>query len=410
MPGEDPKTRDAPYFSKTRVRPQLSPQLSRPQLSPGGRGEKSSLTPVSGSRIVMIGSSRATRGGISAMVNVYFGAGLFERWNAEYLATHCDGSWWRKAWKAAGSWIAFMRRLVTGSVALLHVHIASDASFWRKALFIVPARLLRVPYILHMHGGDFSRFYSERCGPGAQRFLRGLYRDAHGVIALSEQWRAAIQGVIPGANVVVVPNPVEIPAWTPGLDGQTVLYLGVVKEAKGVYDLLRAWPRVLARHPQARLVLGGSGELDRARALAAELGVGESVEMPGWTVGEAKQALMRRAAAFVLPSHFEALPMAVLEAMAAGLPVVATNVGGIPDVIDTGRDGLLVEPKDEAGIAGALSLLLASPARRDEIGRAARLRASATFSAAAIVPRVESLWHAAVPHAKRTTRARIACP
>ncbi|HET6265029.1 MAG TPA: glycosyltransferase, partial [Usitatibacter sp.] len=153
-------------------------------------------------RIVMIGSDRATHGGISTMVNVLFGSGLFERWDAEYLATHCDGSKARKALRAVRAWLAFAWRLATGSVALLHVHIASDASFWRKALFVVPAHALGVPYVLHMHGGDFGRFYSERCGPLAQRLLRYLYRNARAVIALSEEWRGAIVAVVPAANVV----------------------------------------------------------------------------------------------------------------------------------------------------------------------------------------------------------------
>jgi glycosyltransferase involved in cell wall biosynthesis len=345
------------------------------------------------------------------MVNVYFGAGLFERWNAEYLATHCDGSKWRKAGRALASWIAFMGRLATGSVALLHVHIASDASFWRKAAFIVPAHALGVPYILHMHGGDFGRYYRERCGPRAQRFLTALYRNAQVVIALSDEWKAAIEAVVPDARVVVVPNPIEVPEWTAPLDGPpTVLYLGVVKEAKGVYDLLRAWPAVLAAHPQARLVLAGSGELDAARALARELGVADSLELPGWTTGEAKAGLLKRATVFILPSHFEALPMAVLEAMGAGLPVVATRVGGIPDAIDDGRDGVLVEPRDEPAVAAALTALLADPARRTALASAARRRAEEAFSAPVIVPRVEALWAAAVPSAKRTIPRPVACP
>jgi glycosyltransferase involved in cell wall biosynthesis len=361
-------------------------------------------------RIVIIGSSRATHGGISTMVNVYFASGLFERWDAEYLETHCDGSKLRKAWKAVTSWLAFLWRLATGSVALLHVHIASDASFWRKSFFVLPAHALGVPYLLHHHGGDFPRFYSERCGPTAQRFLRFLYRDAQAVIALSEEWRAAIAAVIPEARTVVVPNPVEIPPQAAPLDGERVLYLGVLKEAKGVYELIEAWSDVLARHPTAQLTLAGSGEIERVRRAADDHGVARSVATPGWTSGEGKAALLGSASVFVLPSHFEALPMAVLEAMAAGLPVVATRVGGIPDVIVDGCEGLLVEPRDPAALTRALDGLLADPARRAAMGAAARRRAQETFSAEAIVPRIEAIWARYASYAERTTAARRACP
>ena len=353
-------------------------------------------------RIVMIGTRRDVRGGISAMVNVYFAQGLFRRWNARYLSTHCDGTKLRKAVQAAGSWLAFMAMLLTGRVALAHVHIASDASFWRKSLFVVPAHLLRVPYVLHMHGGNFIEFYRTR-SPAVRRFIRWVYAKADRVIALSEEWRAALLELQPASRVVVIPNPVEIPAWQASLEGAppTVLFLGVIKERKGVHDLLRAWPAVLRAVPDARLVLGGVGDVEEARALVRELGIEGSVEMPGWIVGEAKDALMKRAWVFALPSHYEALPMSVLEAQAAGVPVVTTRVGGIPTAVDDGRTGFLLEPRDVAGLQAALVGLLTDPAGRKAVGEAARAASVERFSADVLVPKVDAIWREIVPAAER---------
>ncbi|HEX7466426.1 MAG TPA: hypothetical protein VF309_07290, partial [Usitatibacter sp.] len=103
----------------------------------------------------MIGTDLDVRGGISAMVKVYVAQGLFARWDLRYIATHRDGSRVQKAFKAARAWLVFAAQLLTFRIALVHVHIASDASFWRKSLFIVPAHCLGVPYVLHMHGGQF---------------------------------------------------------------------------------------------------------------------------------------------------------------------------------------------------------------------------------------------------------------
>lgn len=359
----------------------------------------------------MIGSAREVRGGISAMVNVYFAHGLFDRWHAEYLPTHCDGTRARKALRAAASWLAYAGRLLTGGVGLLHVHIASDASFWRKALFVVPARALGVPYVLHVHAGDFTEFHA-RSGPVARALLRFMYSGARAVVALSDAWRRALLAVVPGMRVEVVPNPIEIPAWEAALDEgpPTAVFLGVVKEAKGVHDLLRAWPRVRSAVPGARLVLGGSGDIDGARALARELGVEDAVETPGWVAGEDKAALLRRAWVLALPSHWEALPMAVLEAMAAGVPVVASRVGAIPEAIAQGRGGLLVPPRDPRALAEALVEVLGDAALRKSLGRAARRRAADAYSAAVVVPRIEALWDEIASPAKRTTHARPACP
>jgi glycosyltransferase involved in cell wall biosynthesis len=346
----------------------------------------------------MIGPRRDVRGGISAMVNVCFDHGLFERWQARYLATHRDGSKPMKAWQAARSLAIFLAWLLAGRIALLHVHIASDASFWRKSLFIVPARLLRVPYLLHMHGGSFIDFYSARSRL-VRRFIRWIYGGARCVIALSEEWRTALSAMQPASHIRVIANPISIPAVRPAIDGAVprVLFLGIVCERKGVHDLLRAWPAVLRRVPDARLVLAGSGDVVAARALARELGIAESVETPGWILGEDKARLLREATAFALPSHFEALPMSVLEAMAAGLPVVATRVGGVPTAIDDGGSGILLEPRDVAGLACALTTLLTDAPARRRMGEAARRAARERFSADVLVPRLEALWGEIAP-------------
>src|SRR5689334_16268690 len=106
-------------------------------------------------RIVMLGSGPGVRGGVSAMVEVLRSAGLFDRWRIEAIATPRDGSPARKLACAARAWLRCMALLLTGRVALVHVHLNSGASFWRKAMFVVPARLLRVPTLLHVHCGRF---------------------------------------------------------------------------------------------------------------------------------------------------------------------------------------------------------------------------------------------------------------
>ena len=344
----------------------------------------------------MIGSARDVRGGISALVNVYFADGLFERWQARYVATHCDGAWPAKAFQALRAWLRVVPAMLAGRVALLHVHIASGASFYRKALFVLPAWALRIPFILHMHGGDFARFYASRTAAG-RWLLRFIYARAFTVIALSPQWREVIASVVPRSRIAVIPNPVQVPPWQSSLAGEppTAVFLGVIEERKGVHDLLRAWPAVLERVAAARLVIAGSGDWPAASRLARELGIEPSIEAPGWIGGDEKAALLRRACAFVLPSHFEALPMSVLEAMACGVPIVATRVGGIPEAVGD-EAGILVQPRDVQGLATALAAMLGERSTRIAAGNAARRRAADLFSTAGIVPRVEALWREAL--------------
>ena len=360
--------------------------------------------------IVMIGSGREVRGGISTMVNVCFEHGLFERWEATYLPTHCDGSKARKALRAATSLARLAALLAAGRVALLHVHIASDASFWRKAVFIGAARAAGVPYVLHVHAGDFEA-YHERSSPRTRALLRSLYAGAQSVIALSESWRAPIQAAVPGARIEVIPNPVSIPPWNAHASPRRpiALFLGVVRPEKGIYELLAAWPAVLRALPDARLVIAGSGELARAHDLARELGISGSIDFPGWVGPEEKARLLAKASALVLPSHFEALPMAVLEGMAAGLPIVATRVGAIPEAVGA-EAGLLVPTHEVEPLAQALVAALGDGPRRIAMGAAARMRARDNFSAEVVVPAIERIWEVNAPDSKRTTGWAAAGP
>ena len=350
----------------------------------------------------MIGSGREVRGGVSAMVNVCFGHGLFDRWEADYLPTHCDGSKLRKALRAAKSAAVFVPELLAGRVALVHAHIASGASFWRKLAFVAAARATGTPYVLHVHAGDFAEFHDRSPKP-VRALLRWLYGGAAAVVALSPCWRKTLLHAVPGARVEVVPNPVAIPSWRPqeASARPCVLFLGTVRPEKGVYELVAAWPTVLAAVPDARLVIAGSGEVERVRLLARELGIEASIELPDWVGGAEKARLFERAAVLVLPSHFEALPMAVLEGMAAGLPVVATRVGAIPDVV--GADaGLLVRPGDADALGAALVTVLKDEPRRIAMGAAGRLRAREAYSADVVVPAIEHLWAELAPGSKRT--------
>ena len=355
-----------------------------------------------GHGIVMVGSALDVRGGVSAMARVCAEQGLFERWDAAYLATHCDGSAARKLARALRAWLAFMARLATGRVGLLHVHLNSGASFWRKAMFVLPARALGVPYVLQVHCGRFPDFIARSPAP-VRALALGLFRDAAAVVALSPGSAAALAGIAPGVPVQVIPNPVALPAWRASLAAgpPTVLFLGMLTEAKGVFDLLAAWPAVLRARPDARLVLAGAGDGARVRAAAEALGIARSVELPGWVGGEEKEALLRSAWAVTLPSHAEAMPMSVLESMAAGLPVVATRVGGVPSAVEEGVSGLLVAPRDRQGLGQALAAVLQDARLRRSLGQAARTRAATEFSAGVVIPRIEALWRRLAPGHER---------
>jgi glycosyltransferase involved in cell wall biosynthesis len=342
----------------------------------------------------MIGTGMDTRGGVAAVVRVYAEQGLLQRHAVTYIATHGDGNRWFKLQRAFTAWCRYLALLFTGQVALLHVHASSGPSFWRKCLFMVPSFALRVPVVMHMHGGGFLLFYERSHWPGRRAFIAWVFDRCRAVVALSDQWNDTLSGLFPRAHVRTIVNPITLPAREASLvqNPPTVLFLGVLVRAKGVYELLEAWEGVVARMPQARLLLGGTGDDAAVRRIVEDRGMQSSVQLLGWIDAEARQRWLDASWTLVLPSHAEAMPMSVLEAMAAGVPVVASRVGGIPLAVRDGVDGMLVEPRDVPALRDALLRLLGDRDARLAMGASAREHVRERFAASVILPQIESLW------------------
>jgi glycosyltransferase involved in cell wall biosynthesis len=346
--------------------------------------------------LLMVGTDRAGTGGIRAVVCGYIEAGLFDRYPGRYVATHRPGGAGTKLAAALLGWGRVAAALVALDAPLVHVHMASRASFWRKSVVCLLARAARRPYLLHVHGGEFMKFYATESRPAAQRFIRHTLANAALVIALSEQWRDRLLAIAPMARVEVVPNGVPIPdpreLRRPADREPTILFVGDLIRSKGVFDLVRAFARVAERLPDLRLTLAGGVPAAELRELTASLGVQERVRFPGWLGPQRLRAELAGAAVFVLPSYAEGMPMALLEAMSWGLPVIATPVGGVPQVVEHDINGLLVGAGDVAATAAAIARLMSAPALRESLGAAARRTIEARFSLQSALDRLGTVY------------------
>lgn len=138
--------------------------------------------------------------------------------------------------------------------------------------------------------------------------------------------------------------------------------------------------KILPRFPETKIVFGGDGEIEKNKALAKELGIVDRCEFHGWVVGDDREDLFERAAVYCLPSKNEGLPMSVLEAMARGIPTVATAVGGVPQVIEDGVNGFLIDVDDVGALSNRLATLLAGSGLRKKIGAASRDSVTRSFA------------------------------
>jgi glycosyltransferase involved in cell wall biosynthesis len=345
-------------------------------------------------RVLMLGTAPEGRGGVAAVVSVLRAGGLFEREAVRYLPTHAEGRAAAKAWRALAGVCGTAAACLLARPAIVHAHSASRASFVRKSLLLAIARGAGCRTIFHLHGGAFRQFAEIESGALMRRWIRHTLERSSRVIALSESWAQFLRGYAPRARVAVLPNPVPLPPLPPpGLQQEArILFLGRVEAAKGIDELLAAVATLAPRFPLLRLAIGGEGELARVAARAAALGIAERVELLGWMDPERRNAELARAAVFCLPSHAEGLPMALLEAMAAGRPVVASAVGAIPEVLCDGVDGLLVPARDVAALAAALARLLDDDPLRARLGEAARAKVAARYSSEVVARQLGALY------------------
>jgi glycosyltransferase involved in cell wall biosynthesis len=280
--------------------------------------------------------------------------------------------------KVAGSlaihW-ALLRRLSSRRADAVYITIAIDGcAVLRDYASVLFCRAFGVTPILHMHMRGVQARYR------GSRFYRALYRSLFKgaeVIHLSPLLCLDLAGVVPPERLHIVENGVPEPAPEgAGERGRkerapTVLFLSNLMREKGPLDLLAASRKLSAEGVAHRLVfVGATAEED----VAAAIGAADGVVSRGPLYGAERDAALSEADIFVFPSYYEheCQPLSIIEAMACGLPVVASREGGVPDLVRDGVDGLLFEPRDIEGLAEALRRLLLDAPLRAALGQAGR--------------------------------------
>ena len=314
---------------------------------------------------------------------------------------------------------------------LLHAHLGEDLAVVPLALSA--ARLQGIPLVLTVHTSVRYTLAVRDVRSAVLKAVGGWFeeqgeRRADRVIALTPRLAALLTAHgIPPERVRVIPSgvrpalfrapdvtdpPVDTdpPADTAPLDGlprPRIVFLGRLHAQKNVDVLLRA--AALLRLPAQVVVAGDGPERRRLQALHRELRLGARVTFLGFVPHDRVPALLRDADVLVMPSRYEELGTALLEAMQCGLPIVATRTGGIPEVVGHETSGLLVPPGDVAGLAAAIDRLVGDPALRTRFGEAGRLRAG-DYRWDRLGDQVLDVYRSALRRPSRTARPRSGRP
>jgi len=287
-----------------------------------------------------------------------------EDFSISLLPTTADSGKFVKVAQGIFSWIRFLPRAFFRP-NLVHIHFASRGSTWRKIPLVFLSSIFGISIVLHSHGAEFKTFYEQESGPLRKKIIRSFLNRASRLIVLSDSWKEFYCEIssIPEESVLVLRNPVNFSELSntkrKKTDKVVITSNGRVGKRKGSYDIIDA----ISLLPEdimgrSNFVATGDGEVEKLKNYASKKGVDSYARIEEWLPFDQFLEIRANASIFLLPSYDEGLPMAMIEAMAMGQVPIVSPVGGIPEVIRNGENGILVSPGDVIGISEAISRLV----------------------------------------------------
>jgi glycosyltransferase involved in cell wall biosynthesis len=360
------------------------------------------------SRVVVVAQGAPAQGGIATFAETLVSDPELNRsFDMQFLNTTRKAIRVGGAFSPANVWHALVDAVrVFRSArrsAVVHVQTAllPTLPLIRALTICGAARLGGARVLCHVHTGLANEGPNESFEPTRlERALLRRFRFVSSVLVVSRVGKAGLERYMPGVRIEMVDNAVDVSSFKPADVGRAVprvLFVGTLARRKGLLDLLEAL-RVVREGGVDGWLLDVVGSGNEAGDREAEMvrrafrAAGLERSLLGPLGGQPLRDRLRSSSVFALPSHSEGQPIGILEAMASGLPVVATRVGAVPDMIRDGVDGLLVDPERPEQLAEALGKLLASADLRKSMGEATRARAEERYDLARLRARLADLY------------------
>jgi glycosyltransferase involved in cell wall biosynthesis len=294
-----------------------------------------------------------------------------------------------------------IKAVIQHHAQVVYIMSPSLMGFYEKGVMALVCKLLGTRTVIHLLGGGFKNFYERSFFN--RILIRFLLRRCDAVATVSEYWRSYVAKMVPQNKVWIIPNPVEAKKFLElkekGFERKKVIFLfaGAITSYKGIRDLLEAVQKARDSMQTAKVRIIGDGDLmDECQKKVKEEQLDDTISFLGYVSEEEKIRLFRTSDVFVLPSHMDAFPVAILEAMSAGMPVVSTMVGGIPSIVHEGETGFLVPPGDINALSQRMIRLIEDPDLREKMGQRAAKYVSENFDVELVARRLNELLESVV--------------
>tara|TARA_R110002012_G_scaffold283090_2_gene473159 strand:- start:107667 stop:108722 length:1056 start_codon:yes stop_codon:yes gene_type:complete len=254
----------------------------------------------------------------------------------------------------------FLKLLFNKNIKIVHIHGASRGSFYRKYIFyVISKNIFNKKVLYHIHGAEYHIFYS-KASKRVQQLVENMINLCDGIIVLSKEWSDFFAKTFKPKNIFVVNNIVDFKSekrFNEPPQTVQILFLGRIGKRKGTFDLLQT---IIDNsdyfEDKIKLTIGGDGDIEKLNSLIISHKLDKTIEYVGWVDGEKKKELLTNSHVLILPSYNEGLPISLLEAMSYSMPIISTNVGGIPQILKNNLNGILIEPGNKTQIFEALKV------------------------------------------------------
>ncbi|MDB5287244.1 MAG: hypothetical protein JWR05_2193 [Mucilaginibacter sp.] len=333
------------------------------------------ITKELSSKILTLGADpKNHRGGIGAVIELY--TTFFEDFN--FIPTYRPyGNNIKKSIFFVKQTFALIKELNSNkNIQIVHIHGSHSGSFYRKLIsFFIAKKVFCKTVIYHLHSSSFDLFYM-RSGGFSKKLINYVINNSDKIVCLSPWWKNFYSTNFNCKAIEIINNVVNEPLEINSLHTEPInyplnfLFLGRIGDRKGIFDFIdivcKEKASLLGRF---KLYIGGDGEIERLNKVINENHLGDIVEYIGWVTNKEKHQYLKKSHVYVLPSYNEGLPISILEAMSYGLPILSTDIGGIPEVLENGVNGFIFKPGDKAALEHSVKYLLDDPEKLIELGK-----------------------------------------
>ena len=328
---------------------------------------------------LMLATDFHGKGGIASVVLNYRKNLLLKKINSKVIVTHKSNA---GKFKLIIIFIIALMKVIFYSfnfkVNIAHIHVASNFSFLRKSMLIFICNLFSIRVFAHLHGGNFDLFY-KNSNSFYKKFITFVFNKTDKIIVLSPYYKDFIKKICFKKDIYIIPNSIENNKKIKNLKNYNkkryILFLGNLEKRKGVQDIFKIINQLKNKDKDIKFIFCGFDKDSYFKNLSKKMKINDKIDFISWINGKKKEKILSQTKILLLPSYNENLPISILEAMYNQIPVISTNVGGIPYQIKHNYSGYLIKPGDTKKLVTYINKLVSNNKMCKQFG----LRAKKTF-------------------------------